>query len=132
MDTAHDHGHASLTKLGGQLIGAVGLGGEGGDADQIGAGQLVEVGGAEVLVEDLNIPLGRRLASQDQQAQRLPEAKLVPPIRLDVDDAHQGIERIDQVQAQSPGACPAHPRSLISVSFIHRRPPNRLSGEAHA
>ena len=57
VDPAHDHGDAQAPEVGGDLIGAVGLRGEGGDADQIRPGQVLVVGHPEILIDDTGLPI---------------------------------------------------------------------------
>ena len=96
VNAPHDHRDSYRAEKRGEFIGAGGLGGEGSDADQVGAGQGLDIDRAEILVNHRDFPVGWGKTSQDQQTQWLPEPVLVqavPPLKLA--EADHGIAWVD-------------------------------------
>ena len=87
VNATHHHGNAEAAKVRSDLIGPRRLRRERGDAHQIRPRHGRVVGAAQVLIQDGHFPLGRRLARQHQQTQRLPDTVAVPPILFGGDAA---------------------------------------------
>jgi hypothetical protein len=85
VNAPHDHRNSHRAEKRGEFIGTGGLGGEGSDAGQVGAGQGLDIDRAEILVDHLDFPVWWDETSQGQQIQWLPQPVLVqavPPLKL--------------------------------------------------
>ena len=97
MNAAHDDRYAQTPEVSGHFIGAVRLGGKGGNAHQVRPGHGPIVRRAEVLVHDRNFPIRWGQARENHEAERFPHTVAVPAALLDVDDAYKRVGWVDQI-----------------------------------
>ena len=106
VDAAHDDGHAQAAIASREFVGARRLRRERRDADKVGRRQRPAAWSSDVLVEQGDVPLGRRQPGEHHQAEWLPHAIAVPPALLEPDDADQRVRRVDEMESHGTGTSP--------------------------
>ena len=97
VDPAHDDGNAAIAELGGDSIRARRLGGEGGEAYQVGLDVAVIESALALLVDELDLPMRRSRGRDVGQCERLPQVVAVQRdavARIDEDELHAAASMI--------------------------------------